>query len=152
MQTNAFNLSECPLRADSCLPGRAGLRPLALPLAPFAVAICNSSYASTPVRRCGNHASDFDHQGLRSCDRNALFLGSPRHSAPALSRLRALAGSRRNPDTVRRSENGLEAYLPIARSAIALSIAALTADMLKLAPPCIGGKSIRVCAAFATSF
>ena len=32
------------------------------------------------------------------------------------------------------------------------TIAALTADMLKLAPFCIGGNSIKVCAAFATSF
>jgi hypothetical protein len=46
---------------------------------------------------------------------------------------------------------GRESYLPIARSAIALSIAAFTADMLKLAAACIGGKSIMVCAAFATS-
>ena len=55
------------------------------------------------------------------------------------------------PVFIRRSGTDRKGYLPKARSAIALSIAALTADMLKLAPPCIGGNSIKVCAAFATS-
>jgi hypothetical protein len=43
------------------------------------------------------------------------------------------------------------AYLPTARAAMALSISALTADILKLAAACIGGKSISVCAALPTT-
>jgi hypothetical protein len=48
-------------------------------------------------------------------------------------------------------ENAFRLYLPAPRAAIALSIASLTDSILKLAPRCIGGNSIRLCAALATS-
>ena len=48
------------------------------------------------------------------------------------------------PVFIRRSGTDRKDYLPKARSAIDLSIASLTADMLKLAPFCIGGNSIKV--------
>ena len=41
--------SRISLRADLCAPSRAGLRPLALRLSPFAVATCNGSFMSTPA-------------------------------------------------------------------------------------------------------
>ncbi len=42
-------------------------------------------------------------------------------------------------------------YLVAAWEAMAASICAFTADMLKLAPACIGGKSMKLCASRATS-
>lgn len=41
--------SRISLRADLCAPSRAGLRPLALRLSPFAVATCNGSFMLTPA-------------------------------------------------------------------------------------------------------
>ena len=69
---------------------------------------------------------------------------------PAPIRAKPVRAQRSPPEFIGRSEAGRR-YLPIARSATALSIAAFTADMLKLAAACIGGNSIMVCAAFATS-
>jgi hypothetical protein len=43
--------AERPFRAEPFPPGRTGLRPLALPLAPFAVAIRNVRCTSTPAGR-----------------------------------------------------------------------------------------------------
>ena len=45
-----------------------------------------------------------------------------------------------------------ENYLPIERAAIALSIASFTADILKLAPACIGGYSMKEGMYFAITF
>src|SRR5262245_41409868 len=53
-----------------------------------------------------------------------------------------------SPEFIERS-GGLR-YLPTERAAIAFSICSLIADILKLAPPCIGGKSMNDCAACAT--
>src|SRR5262245_40552643 len=52
------------------------------------------------------------------------------------------------PEFIERS-GGLH-YLPTERAAIAFSICSLMAAILKLAPPCIGGKSMNDCAACAT--
>ena len=54
-------------------------------------------------------------------------------------------------ELVEQSGISVHGYLPTARAAMALSISALMADILKLALACIGGKSISVCAALPTT-
>src|SRR5262249_32752630 len=77
---------------------------------------------------------------------------APSHAAPsgAHDHANSIAKCSRRamPEFIERS-GGLR-YLPTERAAIAFSICSLIAAILKLAPPCIGGKSMNDCAACAT--
>ena len=55
------------------------------------------------------------------------------------------------PGARRRGARQSQRYLPTLWAAIVASICAFTASMLKLAPFCIGGKSMKLCAALPTS-
>ena len=59
---------------NRALPGREGLRPLSLPLATFAAAICNSSFTSTPVVRFAQIAGVAELLGERAISNPLLPL------------------------------------------------------------------------------
>ena len=82
-----------------------------------------------------------------ACRPEDLQLGARRTGSPGNKAARPAIKAGRAGD---RAREGRQAYWPCA--ARAFSICALTASRLKLAPGCMGGNSIAVCATFATSF